>query len=86
MGAGNFTARATGFAGGEVLWASVPGSIGVKVACYKVICLSMGLSPYGKILLGSALIAFGITTLVNFTLVKAVLYFAAALLAAIFFL
>ena len=46
----------------------------------------MGLSPYGKVLLGSVLIAFGIAVLDDFSLLKAALYFGAVLLSAIFFL
>ena len=45
----------------------------------------MNLSPFGKILLGSILVAFGIIVLTDFSPVKAFLYFGAALLSIIFF-
>lgn len=46
----------------------------------------MQLTPNGKMLLGSVLIAFGIAVLSDFSLLKATLYFGAVLLSAIFFL
>ena len=47
---------------------------------------SMSLSPYGKILLGSVLIAFGITVLGDFSLLAASLYVSAVFLSLLFFL
>ena len=46
----------------------------------------MNISPYGKILLGSVLVAVGITVLTDFSLLGAGLYISAVFLSLLFFL